>query len=443
MIDALMKKVLPNFSAKSADLVSSFDNEIRTDPDGWAMIAPFGDFPGVAMFRNDQGQYERVHAIQRVDKEAAQDMVSRFKSPLQRLKRFVRGLPIFRGHPDSPGGLGDRFPDKACKGLISDLAVRGNGLYGKPVLNNEGLDLVESGQARAFSARWSSEWVAKIGGKDVFRPNELMSVGLTNHPNLPVEWLNESDQLNGVEISKVIAWLNILGAQLAEDATPDQVQEAMDRIEAIVSLPKELQAVKAETANLKVRLDCARQELGDVRGHLDDVRQSRINLLLDRAQSEGRIHVGQRGEWARRLAASFDNESRNLAFLPPSPASQPDWSNMAHRQDVVASLVQEEMARSKCSYNDAFGRVERANPGLFNAMQKPGTMKDQAKAQTFTNSSTARRSEGSNMAHRQNEVSRLVQEEMARSKCSYDDAFNRVQRANPGLFEAMLAPSPE
>ena len=172
----------------AAEATCRFTNEIALDANGWAHLAPFGDYPGQALRRGPDGQFEQFPALQRLDRAAAEGMVAKFKSLGQRLKRFLTGCPIYAGHPDVPAFAND-YPDKEPKGMIVDLEVRDTGLYCKPVFTPAGSELVATKQLRAFSGYWSAVPVA--GAPNIFRPDTLKSAGLTNHPNLPVQWMNE------------------------------------------------------------------------------------------------------------------------------------------------------------------------------------------------------------------------------------------------------------
>src|ERR1700722_4139453 len=168
----------------------AFTNEIEMDHQGWAQLAPFGDYPGQALVQQSDGSVAKFNAIQRFDRAAARAMVAKFKSPWHRLKRYFTGCHIYLGHPDVPA-FANEYPDKAPKGMIVDLEARANGLFCKPVFTHEGSELVESRRLRAFSAYWTAREIGRQDGPDgktlkIYRPDILKSAGLTNNPNLPV-----------------------------------------------------------------------------------------------------------------------------------------------------------------------------------------------------------------------------------------------------------------
>ncbi|MDB6066233.1 MAG: hypothetical protein JWR26_2441, partial [Pedosphaera sp.] len=169
-------------NANASAEVIAFTNEIALDNDGWAQLAPFGDYPGQAMLRQADGSITKSAAIQRLDRAAADTMVARFKSPWHRVKRFFTGCHIYVGHPDVPAFAND-YPDRSPKGMIVDLQTRADGLFCKPVFTSEGSQLVETGRLRAFSAYWSAREIGEQAGPDgqplkMYRPDFLKSAGL-------------------------------------------------------------------------------------------------------------------------------------------------------------------------------------------------------------------------------------------------------------------------
>ncbi|HTV62287.1 MAG TPA: hypothetical protein VMH30_06930 [Verrucomicrobiae bacterium] len=179
-----------------------FANELTIDADGWAMIAPLGDFPSEALLPTSNGRLQRQSAIQRITRDSAEIMVAQFHNSRAGVKKFIRGCNIYVGHPDMPG-LESRYPDKEPKGVFADMEVREKGIYGLPVFTNEGMDLVEGRKlvngrrVRGFSGRLMD--ATADGHKDgvpVFVPTRIVSAGLTPFPHLPVEFFNEEGLLS-------------------------------------------------------------------------------------------------------------------------------------------------------------------------------------------------------------------------------------------------------
>ncbi len=364
----------PASAGQSEISLVGFVNEVTVAEDGWAQLAPFGDYPGQAILRQPDGTTKIFPAIQRLDRDAADLMVARFKSPWHRLKRYFTGCHIYAGHPDVSAFAND-YPDKTPKGMIVDLEARANGLFCKPVFTPEGSELVETRRLRAFSAYWSAREIGGgpgPGGKflRLYRPDFLKSAGLTNHPNLPVQLLNEAQPQTSPPMKKqlVIDFLAAQGITLANEAADDQIAAALrqfgDRVTAadsgFAARGLELESLRAELAN---------------------ERQGRIGALLDHAAAAGRITAAQRADWAGRLGSDFANAAAELGRLAPAlktraltldcGARKAEIANAGERRDALETLLKAEMAVNGGDYDRAFATVQKANPTLFAAMKQP------------------------------------------------------------------------
>jgi hypothetical protein len=364
---------VPNYAgfcnaSEPAEMIA-FVNQVAVAADGWAQLAPFGDYPGQAMVRQPDGAIKTFPAIQRLDRAAADLMVARFKSPWNRLKRYFTGCPIYAGHPDAPAFAND-YPDKSPKGMIVDLEARADGLFCKPVFTPEGSDLVENRRLRAFSAYWSAR---EIGGQPapggrflkLYRPDFLKSAGLTNHPNLPVHLLNEAQPPTPAPVKKqiILDFLAAHGITFANDAADADISDALRQ--------------------LGDRLAARKGELESLRSELANERQARIGSLLDSAIAAGRITPAQRPDWAARLDADFANAAAELGKIAPAlkttaltldfGARKAEIANAGERRDTLEALIRAEMSGNGGDYDRAFATVQKANPALFAAMKQPQT----------------------------------------------------------------------
>jgi hypothetical protein len=366
------------------ELLINIPNEMEIDSDGWAQIAPMGDFPGIALVEEGQGQVKRVPALQRIDREAVANMVRAFHEERKGLRRFLRGCPIYVGHPDVPE-IGARYPDKSPKGVFADLAERGGAFCGMPVFTNEGSELVETRRYRALSGRWLAEPCGEAAGKDgrtlpVFRPTRLLSAGLTNQPNLPVQLLNEAraeQSLTTLMKGKIITLCGTAGVTLANDATDEQIAAALEQLASkaasAATLANEKSSLEAAAASLASERDAARAEFAGERA-------AHIEALLNAAIGAGRIAAAEREGWAARLgnAAGFANEAAALTAQAPQLKTRSvtitrgerkiEIANAEQRRALVQELVREAMAAGPLDYDTAFARVQRSHPALFEAM---------------------------------------------------------------------------
>lgn len=312
-----------------------FGNERLTlQEDGWAMLAPFGDFPGVAVSPAADGTVTRSRAIQRVTAEYATELANELASVRGKVRRWLRGVPIYSGHPDMPGGS-ERWPDKRTLGTTHELQVRADGLYCRPVFTNDGADLIEQTSGLGMSARWTGEPVAEVDGVPVYRPAVLRSIGLTANPNLPVELLNEADPDaqpqppdDTMEKSSLLALLKPLGIELANDASDAQIETAIrtagDRLAALPTLANERNTAQTERDAALARVTAAERQVASLTSERDAARTEFANerklaagLKLDAAVAAGRITTAQRSEWEPKLVADFANEAPKLDALKP------------------------------------------------------------------------------------------------------------------------------
>ena len=379
-----------------AEALVEFANDLAVGADGWAQLAPYGDYPGKATLVNDT-QRRQFPAVQRLDKAAAELMVENFHRPLQKLKRFFTGCPIYVGHPDV-ATIAHKYPDREAKGMIVDLAAREDGLYCKPVFTNEGSQLVESRQLRAFSGVWTAVPVGQVtqdGRAAIYRPDILRSAGLTNQPNLPVQFLNEKQkETNEMNKKLIIPILALHGLTLAETASDEDFAAALnqvsDRAKNAVTLANEKQGVETRLQTATTQVSAKDTEIATLKSERDQARtlfsnerQTRITGILDTAITSGKITAAERPDWERRLKdeAQFANEAEAITKLTPKVKTigvtdrtgerKVEIANASQRADTVRDLVNTEMQANGGDYDAAFSKVRKNNPALFEAMAQP------------------------------------------------------------------------
>jgi hypothetical protein len=371
-----MKNTLIEFSnAHSGAELITIVNELSIGPDGWAQIAPFGDYAGVAMVPDGKGGFTKERAIQRLDKIAVSQMANEYRQNSRGLSGFFKKRPLYEGHPDIPVG-GDQYPNKHPVGLFHNLACRDGGLYGEPILTDDGEKLISSKAYRALSGRWSAEFVGQEDGVNIYRPVKFLSAGLTNQPNLPVQLLNEVEphqpptpsQQPKRNMNKIIAWLSRHGITVANDATEEQFEAALAQLDPKLQSP--------------VTTDDTRQQFANER-------KARIESELNRAVRDGRITDADRANWRQRLAdeAQFANELAALESLKPViktrslTLSRGDRKvELAHATDrrhlvseVLAEIANELNLDLKKAvhYDQAWTEAQKRHPALFDAMARP------------------------------------------------------------------------
>jgi hypothetical protein len=337
--------------------------------DGWAQIAPFGDFPGMVTEVLPGGgvKGQPAPAIQRMDRTAAEAMVAHFNSATSRIMRWLRGVPIFSGHPDFPG-TGNRYPDKGHKGVIAQLQVRNDGLYALPVFNGEGQALIQSQPGLGFSARWTAEPVEVVNGVHVLRPTQLISAGLTTQPNLPVQLINESP----MDLTALIAALKRMGVTVADGADLAAITAA------ITAAAEKAEADKAasttQAANERAALTTAQGEVNRLAALLTARTAAHATALIDEAIRGGRATEAERATLAGQFANDFNGAAAQLATraatqlkTTPTATVQPGTgaaANMQSRQLMAQQFINERMQKG-ATYNEAFNAVKAEKPELF------------------------------------------------------------------------------
>ncbi len=135
----------------------------------WFLMAPYGEHP-----------YGPV--LQCFTREAAENMAYRFHSFLYRCLRGFSRVPIYIGHPDSERFFkrpGHKNPQ--VYGTVKALEAREDGLWMQVKWTPSGACLMASGRYQFFSPHWL---LAFVEG-NISIPKTLVSVGLTNYPNIP------------------------------------------------------------------------------------------------------------------------------------------------------------------------------------------------------------------------------------------------------------------
>ncbi|MDR2677769.1 MAG: hypothetical protein LBB26_04410 [Puniceicoccales bacterium] len=159
-------------------MILSGANSVKGDDcGGWIRLA-------------DYGEYSHRLGMQIVDASACRQMARRFSSLRQRLARRFRGVPIYIGHPDDPAFRGQvGHDDTRAYGWVKFIEARDNGLWVCPKWSQAGAELLENAYYKFLSPRWE---MAPLGNGR-FTPKQLLSIGLTNTPNMDVEAIANQD----------------------------------------------------------------------------------------------------------------------------------------------------------------------------------------------------------------------------------------------------------
>lgn len=353
--------------ANEGDLVGGgyefIGNVAPVGADGWARV-PYGEHP------HDQG-------LQRFTKADAEEMVGYFKNAWNRLKRVVSGLNIYKGHPDHPA-FANVHKDKASYGTVADMEARDDGLYLKPVVTPEGEALINSG-LKYFSPHWLAKKVGEHGGKPIFAPVFMKSIGLTATPNIGgTSLVNSKKPMN----PKLLALLAVLGRTVAADATEAQLNAELDaatghanslaaRPEATALANEQTRVTELTTqlANANTKATEAATALANEQAAHKATVKARNLALVDSAIRAGKIVEANKAVWLGRLDTNFAVESVALANETGAIKTQPRTAHLGDRKapsearEQFAALVNEALPKHGDNYQAAWNAVKATATG--------------------------------------------------------------------------------
>ncbi|MGC4068428.1 MAG: hypothetical protein QM784_28035 [Polyangiaceae bacterium] len=225
-------------------------------------------------------------------------MVASFNSALAKLGRIFRGTPIYVGHPDVDPA---RYPDTRRVGKVMKLEAREDGLWGQAAWNTLG----EENRQQGFHVYPSPFWlcVAASNGQGI-EPVELVSVGLTNTPNIRTSRPATANDAGASAAND--ASVTGLIANVRKALTDAGVMNAADKDEVIITA----------VGNLISNIGYARQEADRRKQELDaaikaknDATAAHRDALLDHAIESGRITKAER----EGLVAAFNDDFAKAA----------------------------------------------------------------------------------------------------------------------------------
>ncbi len=138
------------------------------------------------------GNWTHSKGMQIVDEIAAEKMTRNSE------KILSRKIPIYMGHPDdNPSRL-----KLSPVGFVKKICQTKGGIAVVSRYAKDAFEKIRAGKIRAMSPRWQMELLSD----GTYRPIRLISIGLTNNPNIPdsgriIKVENNSDALNSTKRS--------------------------------------------------------------------------------------------------------------------------------------------------------------------------------------------------------------------------------------------------
>lgn len=178
-------------------------NEFTSELKSWVKLTSYGLFP-------------HPRGVQEISIYSAHQVVRAFKCLASSLARVIRPTPVYIGHPDDddfknkPG-----HTDATVYGFVDDVKDDDQGLWAKIEWTPEGKDLVQKKIYRYLSPRWTMRSIHT----DVFEPKQLLSLGLTNRPNLPGQTIANASLLTVAPVIKTETLTTGLNANTSSAGT--------------------------------------------------------------------------------------------------------------------------------------------------------------------------------------------------------------------------------
>ncbi len=339
----------------------------------WEMVAPYGEHP------TSDGK-----RIQSFGKTEAQAMVATFNSLWHKLGTGFRGVPIFHGHPDVDPV---NWSDDRRLGKATALEAREDGLWCKPEWNALGADNAREGW-------WiypSPAWLHDKTNARVVKPDELLSIGMVNTPNISGSqpWANSVDPEAKPETKDIMK--NELCALYGLDPATATDEEIIAAAKAAkTAADAETNAAQSATDE-KAAKEEALRKLGEANSAKTaaEKRVKETIALCARTIVANAIIVGSVTEADREATTnSFTADGADIEKLAKELGERKPEMNTGfldlggrkvaistsrQRQDAIQTEVNARMAGG-VDYTTAYNAVKR-DPKfkqLFDSMKKPG-----------------------------------------------------------------------
>ena len=359
-----------------------FPNALGLPDDGKRMIIPFGE-------------YDHRRGLQILGRREAEGVVRQFRGLKTKLANLFRGLPVYVGHPDVPAAR-EPGADSKAYAWVRKMEILPDGLALVPSWSPAGRELIENGHYMYFSPVFRG---APSGGRR-HHITELISVGLTNMPNIPVrplandqtkdnemkEWIQKLLKQLGFSEAQATAFANQADGAPSENEVLGKVSAAVEAAGKQEQFANDLQAATQARTTVETDRDRLKGERDAAQQKFDNERTARIELLVDTAIAETKIPATDRQKWVTDFANGFDAKVTELQGLTPrlkrestldgdrrSAAGGGDKDSSAARMGAVREAMEERRVQfPNESYDLRWAAVQRIKPDLFENMKEPG-----------------------------------------------------------------------
>jgi phage I-like protein len=356
--------ILCNSDAAAGDALTIESNAYSVAAE--TMLIPYGDHP-------------HKNGVQRLTRETAETMVSNFNGFLAKLGRLFGGMPVYIGHPDDPA-FSNQHTDARAYAWIMGMEAREDGLALIPKWSKPGEEIVSNAHYKWFSPRWACKEIGRENGRAILAPARLISVGLTNMPNIAGIPPLANEDLSAGEVpadQPEEPAMDLLKRLLALLGMPDTAS-AEDLVAKVTDLSAKTETATSECNAAVLAATEARAALANAEAARASERGARIELLVSNAIAAGRITPAQKDQWIKDLAEQFDAKSIELSNAKPVLHVAPVTAGLGSRKvelqtsrDTVLTLVNQRIEQTGEDYETAFASVRKENAALFEAMKQP------------------------------------------------------------------------
>lgn len=321
----------------------------------WYLVAPYGSFS------------HRV-GIQRFDEQSADEIIDKYNSIWERLKRaagFGTTIPVHLGHPDvgddGRPGISSKYLDKSVYGKVADLAKSPEGLMAK-------IDWQPDFGLLPHGLRFSPFWLMRPLSKGVYRPTFLASLGLTPTPNIPATAAANSIEGNFTEKQTkenemIKELLKLLG--YSDEAT----QKYIDKSEGAPSedeIKAKLKAVLDEAKNAEAAESAqaeAEKKLAEAKAAAANDRAAAAEIVVNAAIKAGKLTEADRAARTDSLkkATDFVAAANEIEALPVVVETKPETDGLK-QGDAKAS--------AKAAFNGLVAKYEAEGISHFDATMR-------------------------------------------------------------------------
>ena len=359
--------------------------------DTGVLTIPFGDHE-IEATRPDGTTF---WCWQRLDSDSLDDMRRGWRGVLQKLTFWFLRIPVYEGHPDRVDAMSEDEKEQLVRGTVKAIED-GDGELRLPVAwNGSGKDV------RPLYNSNSPHWLLadtgeKKDGLPVMRPSMLLSVGLTNTPNIQGSAINEKtkQQQENTKMNELIAKLRA-SLKLEEDLTDEQVlKRAIEHYNKIMDDLYSAQSKVSEAGRLKIEAEVvaeeAKKDLVVAKEETNRLKDEAVaanqalaatgEALLDAAIKQGRIPISDRAAWLDRFAAdpidaaaAASNESPKLKVDEEAGASastRTEVPPMEQFQAAVRAYMKEHGLSGPEGYDIAWTACQKTHASLWESIGK-------------------------------------------------------------------------